>query len=273
MHAMLHLTSHRGLLRAAVASAVLCAVMPSAARAACDGTPVPSGAQSIAVAGVSRTFVVRPPSEADPKGPAPVVVAFHPFGMNANYMVTRAPIGRWWPSAMVLYPDGLARDRTSPVPSWQNRAGELGDRDLAFFDALLAWADQHGCINRARVFVLGYSNGAGLAYLLGCERPSAVAGVAIAAGRMSCRPSVARPVIMSHGLFDGTIGYDQAIEASKAWSTVNRCATPPKTGAVGCAEAASCAGAPVSLCTYRGGHEYDPPFTRGAAEFFKAVRH
>jgi hypothetical protein len=28
----------------------------------------------------------------------------------------------------------------------------------------------------------------------------------------------------------------------------------------------------VSLCSYRGGHEYDTSFTRTAAEFLKAAR-
>jgi poly(3-hydroxybutyrate) depolymerase len=99
-----------------------------------------------------------------------------------------------------------------------------------------------------------------------------VAGVAIAAGRMSCRPSAAKPVVMSHGTFDNTIAYEQAIEASKAWATANGCAAPPKTGTPGCTEAQSCASAPVSLCSYRGGHEYDTSFTRTAAEFLKAAR-
>jgi polyhydroxybutyrate depolymerase len=272
MHAMLNLSRGSRLSWPAFVAVVSCLVAPQAARAACDGTAVPTGAQSIDAGGLRRTFVVRPPSEPDAKGAAPVVIAFHPFGTGANYMVTRAPIGRFWPSALVIYPDGMPRDSSSPVPSWQNRSGELGDRDLTFFDAMVAWADQHACIDRSRVFVLGYSNGAGLAYLLGCERSAAVAGVAIAAGRMSCRPSAAKPVVMSHGTFDNTIAYEQAIEASKAWATANGCAAPPKTGTLGCTEAQSCASAPVSLCSYRGGHEYDTSFTRTAAEFLKAAR-
>jgi len=272
MHAMLRMSRGYRLCWPAIVAVALCLVTPEPARAACDGKAVPSGAQSIEAGGLRRTFVVRGPSEPDAKGMAPVVMAFHPFGMSANYMVTRAPIGRFWPSALVIYPDGMPRDSASPVPSWQNRSGELGDRDLAFFDAMVAWADQHACIDRARVFVLGYSNGAGLAYLLGCERSAAVAGLAIAAGRMSCRTSTAKPVVMSHGTSDGTIPYDQAVEASKAWATANGCAAPPATGAPGCTHAQSCTAAPVSLCTYRGGHEYDASFTRTAAEFLKAAK-
>lgn len=242
------------------------------ARAACDGSVVPARGHMLEVAGARRTFVVRAASEGDPTTPAPVVFALHPFGMNAQYMQSRAPIGRQWPSAITVFPDGMGRGGGNMAPSWQGRAGEVGDRDLAFFDAMLQWLDEKGCIDRARVFVLGYSNGAGLAYLLACERRAAVAGIAIAAGRVGCQPSGSKPVIMSHGLGDSTIGYESAIESSKAWATANGCSAPPKPGVRGCVQGQSCSGAPVSLCTHGGGHEYDVSFTKAAAEFFQSVK-
>jgi polyhydroxybutyrate depolymerase len=238
--------------------------------AACDGTPVSSGAQLIEVGGARRSFVLRVPSGGDGRTAAPVVFAFHPFGMNAQYMQSRAPIGRAWPEAFVVYPEGMPRDTTNLVPSWQGRLGELGDRDLAFFDAMLAWLDSRACVDRTRVFVLGYSNGAGLAHLLACERSQAVAGAAIAAGRLSCTPSSAKPIVLSHGLQDRTVGYGIGVEASKTWASANGCAAPPKAGVQGCIVGDRC-GSATTLCTHAGGHEYDSTFTRVAAEFFKAV--
>ena len=255
---------------AAALVALLGSVEP--ARAACDGSALPSGAQALDVAGLRRTFVVRAAAENDGRKPAPVVFALHPFGMNAQYMQTRAPIGRAWPSAITVFPDGSVVPGGNLAPSWQGRLGDRGDRDLAFFDAMLAWLDEKGCIDRSRVFVLGYSNGAGLAYLLACERSSAVAGVAIAAGRLGCKPAAGKPVIMSHGVADRTIGYDSAVEASTAFATANRCAAPPKAAAAGCVQGQSCSGAPVTLCTHGGGHEYDVTFTRAAAEFFQSIK-
>jgi polyhydroxybutyrate depolymerase len=238
--------------------------------AACDGTPAASGVQRLEVGGTMRTFVLRAPTGHDGRTAAPVVFAFHPFGMNAQYMQSRAPIGRSWPEAYVVYPEGMAQAATSLVPSWQGRPGELGDRDLAFFDAMLAWLDARACVDRARVFVLGYSNGAGLAHLLACERSQAVAGAAIAAGRLSCAPSSAKPVVLSHGLQDRIVGYGMALEASKAWGAANGCAVLPKAGVQGCVVGDGCQAA-TTLCTHAGGHEYDPAFTKVAAEFFKAV--
>lgn len=252
------------------AAAVLLAA-PRSALATCDGRVVPAGNHVLEIAGARRTFVVRAAAEGDARTPAPVVFALHPFGMNAQYMQARAPIGRAWPAAITVFPDGLGRGAGNMAPSWQGRAGELGDRDLAFFDAMVAWLDDNGCIDKRRVFVLGYSNGAGLAYLLACERRAAVAGVAIAAGRLGCQPSASTPVIMSHGVGDRTIGYDSAIESTKAWGAANRCAAPPKAGVAGCVDGQSCTGAPVTLCTHGGGHEYDVSFTRAAAAFFQTA--
>ena len=256
----------------AIALAATLLAQARIAAAACDGSLVPAGAQSLDVAGARRTFVVRSAAEGDPKAAAPVVFALHPFGMNAQYMQARAPIGRSWPAAITIFPDGLGRGGGNMAPSWQGRPGELGDRDLAFFDAMLQWLDEKGCIDKARVFVLGYSNGAGLAYLLACERRAAVAGVAIAAGRLGCQPAASKPVIMSHGVGDGTIGYESAIESSKAWATANGCAAPPRPGVPGCVQGQSCSGAAVTLCTHGGGHEYDVSFTKAAAEFFKSIK-
>ena len=237
--------------------------------AACDGTPGRSGAITIEVGPVTRIFVVRAPSSADGRTPMPVLFAFHPFGMNAQYMQSRVS-SRVWPEAIMLYPEGLARGGSGP--SWQGRPGDLGDRDLQFFDAMLAWLAEHHCIDRRRVFVLGYSNGAALANVLACERRSAIAGVAIAAGRPACQAKEPLPAVLGHGMRDPTAAYSQAVEASRAWSALNRCTAPPKAGTAGCFAADSCGAAPVTMCTHGGGHEYGSTFTRSAVDFFKGLR-
>lgn len=239
------------------------------ALAACDGTSPSAGAQTIEVDGARRLFVVRLPSSYDGRAAAPVVFAFHPFGMNAQYMQTRVPVSRAWREAIAVYPEGMGRDDTNRAPSWQGRSGELGDRDLKFFDAMLAWLGEHACIDRQRVFVIGYSNGAGLAYVLACERGDTIAAVAIASGRLNCTPSRPTPVIISHGTQDTTIPYTQAVAAARAWATRNSCAAPPKTGTAGCYAADGCSASPLTVCTYAGGHEYNAPFTATAMDFFK----
>ena len=67
---------------------------------------------------------------------APLVFAFHPFGMNAQYMQGRVPIPREWPEALAVYPQGLPRGDRGFQPGWQTKPGELEDRDLVFFDTI-----------------------------------------------------------------------------------------------------------------------------------------
>jgi polyhydroxybutyrate depolymerase len=246
-----------------------------AAAATCIGTPGASGTIDLKIGAFTRSFVVRVPGTYDGRTPGPLIMLFHPFGMNAQYMQGRVQIPRIWPEAIAIYPNGMPRIGAGAgglQPAWQTRPGELDDRDLVFFDAMLDWLRANHCFDEKKVFVMGYSNGAGLASVLACERAGVLAGVAIASGSLACEPSEPRPVILSHGLRDSTIGYERAIESARAWALRDGCVAPPKSGLPGCFEADACSAAPVRLCSYDGGHEYNEPFTRALVEFFKMPR-
>jgi polyhydroxybutyrate depolymerase len=257
--------------RAAITALVAAAcLVPSAdAVASCGAAPGRSGSFTIEVGTARRTFVARVPAAADGRTAVPVLFAFHPFGTNAQYMASRVP-SRFWPEAILVYPDGFSRPGGPASPSWQNQPGDLGDRDVAFFDGMLAWLREHHCIDDRRVFVMGYSNGAALATVLACVRPQVVAGLATASGRLACTPASPMPAIVSHGTRDTTVGYEQAVASVRAWSQQNGCSAPP-AGVNGCVAATSCQSAPVSLCSYPGGHEYNPAFTQLLVDFFKAL--
>jgi poly(3-hydroxybutyrate) depolymerase len=234
------------------------------AHAACDAPTAASGRVAITVGTIPRSFVLRVPSDAS--GPAPVVFVFHPYGMNAAYMQARAPIARLWPGAVVVYPEGSGFPQT-----WQTRPLDRADRDVHFFDAMRAWLHEHGCIDDGRVFVMGYSNGAALAYTLVCERATVIAGAAIVSGRLGCVPKQPMPIIVRHGTHDDTVFYRAALSATTAFATANRCTAPPKPGVQGCVEAEACASGGVVLCTDDGGHEYNFAFTAEAVDFLRRV--
>jgi len=247
-------------------------VLPRAASAACPDTPAQSGPIDIKVGTAIRTFVFRVPSGYDGKSPAPVVIAFHPGGSNAQYMQARFNISKAWPEALALFPEGLGRTNEAGArPSWQTKQGETDNRDIAFFDAMRAWVLEKHCADEKRIFVMGYSNGAMLSSVLACERAKDIAAFALLSGRINCEPAVARPVIIGHGLQDVTVAYDQGVTMMQAWSAKNSCAKPPAVGAVGCSAATSCSAALV-MCTHGGGHEYDLGFTAEVANMFKSVK-
>ena len=240
------------------------------ASAACNGTVEPSGPITIEVGSVQRLFVVRVPSGATVERQLRYVRVSSLWDECAIHGEPRV-----WPRLARRNHDlprrSLAGGGGPLAPAWQGRPGEMGDRDILFFDATLDWLRAHHCVDERRVFVLGYSNGAGLASLLACERAGAIAGAAMAAGRPACAPGSSKPVIISHGMRDQTIGYEQAIQAAQVWSKRNGCSAPPKVGAPGCFAAGSCTSAPTTMCTHTGGHEYGSTFTRSVADFFRAI--
>jgi poly(3-hydroxybutyrate) depolymerase len=245
-----------------------------AAATTCSGTPGPGGTVDLKMGALTRPFTVRLPAAYDGRTPGPVVFLFHPGGMNAQYMQGRVPVVRVWPEAIAVYPNALPRTGGAGgfQPGWQNRPGDSGDRDLAYFDGMLDWLRANHCFDEKQVFVMGYSNGAGLSSVLACARATTIAGVAVASGGLSCTLPEPRPIILSHGLRDATIPYQRGVDAAAAWATRNGCSAPPKSGMPGCFAAESCSAAPVVLCTFDGGHEYHEPFTKVFADFLKMPR-
>ena len=90
-------------------------------------------------------------------------------------------------------------------------AAEAVDLDHSRLAAVLDWVQQNHCIDETRVFVMGYSNGANFTSVLACERASAIAGVAIASGSLSCALPAAKPVILSHGLWGRQFASDPQV--------------------------------------------------------------
>ena len=107
--------------------------------------------------------------------PVPVIFAFHGHGGTMAFAERKFSFHTLWPEAMVVYPQGLptAGKLTDPEgkkSGWQFDAGDYGDRDLKFFDAILASLRQDYRIDDKRIFVTGHSNGGGFTYLLWAKR-------------------------------------------------------------------------------------------------------
>jgi polyhydroxybutyrate depolymerase len=90
---------------------------------------------------------------------------------------------------------------------WDTRPGSP---DLAFARRLLDDTERNLCIDRNRVYVDGYSNGAFLTSVLACTDANRIAAVATVAGMRNpprCKPSRAVPVIGFHGTEDVYLPY------------------------------------------------------------------
>ncbi len=134
------------------------------------------------VDGVTREALLSIPTKI-PTGGAPLVFVFHGHGGSMNQAARSMPIHEKWPEAIVVYPQGLPTvgqltDKSGDEAGWQGMAGTQGDRDLKFFDVMLADVKQRYRVDAKRVYATGHSNGGGFTYLLWAERGDVFAALA-----------------------------------------------------------------------------------------------
>ena len=119
--------------------------------------------------GVKRVALVYVPAKAK-ENPTPVVFAFHGHGGTMKEAAKEFAIHKYWPQAIVVYMKGLpsaaGNDPKGEQSGWQYNAGENGDRDLKFFDAVLADLRQSLNVDDKRVYAIGFSNGGGFTFVL-----------------------------------------------------------------------------------------------------------
>lgn len=182
--------------------------------------------------GRRRTYRVYVPESYDPTQPTPLVLSLHGFASNAGQQME---FSQWNRVAdehgfLVVYPQG-----SGTPPGWNSgriggRLAELFPRpdDVAFIRALLDQLGETLCIDPARVYATGLSNGAGMSSRLACEladRIAAIGGVAGAYISLDCEPGRAVPVIAFHGLDDpispyegGEAGPEMALTPIETWA-------------------------------------------------------
>lgn len=134
------------------------------------------------IEGVKREADVFAPSK-PPSDPPPLVFGFHGHGGNMRNAARSFRLHELWPEAVVVYMQGLntpgrLTDPEGKQPGWQSSVGDQSDRDLKFFDAVLASMKEKHKIDERRVYSTGHSNGGGFTYLLWAARGDVFAAVA-----------------------------------------------------------------------------------------------
>jgi polyhydroxybutyrate depolymerase len=143
--------------------------------------------ESFTVDGVERQALVYPNSKPASTGGAPVVFVFHGHGGTAQYAARRFRIHELWPEAVVVYMQGIPgvqgiTDPEGKLNGWQKAPGEVGDRDIKFFDAALERIQKKDKTDPNRVYVLGHSNGGRFVNVLWSSRGDKLAALCSAAG-------------------------------------------------------------------------------------------
>lgn len=239
-----------------------------------------TGGREWQVEGTARHAIVVPP-RVPSAGAVPAVIVFHGHGGTGRAMARRR-FHDHWPEAVVVYPQGLPtatpRDPEGQRSGWQSRTDAADNRDLAFFDAMLATLRTDYAVDR--VCVAGHSNGGGFAYLLAAARGAHLAAIApVAAGAAGARVAAdaaltGRPsVVHIAGRSDRVVPFESQERTITAVRRLLGCAadSTPWQGAAGLdgVRWPGAGGAAVVWIEHPGGHEIPPGAVETIIRFFR----
>ncbi len=147
------------------------------------------------VDGATREALVSVPDSAKTNA-TPIVFAFHGHGGTAERVARAWDYQQLWPQAIVVYMQGLntpgqLTDPEGDRAGWQAKVGDQNDRDLKFFDTVLASLEKEYHVDKNRIYATGHSNGGGFTYLLWQARPNVFAAFAPSA-------AVSRPLVVDN---------------------------------------------------------------------------
>ena len=193
--------------KSATGTAVSAATIAPRPSPGCDApAPVP-GVQiehltSNAVDRIYRRFI--PPT--DVTGPMPLVLNLHGLLSNIDQQVaisgfeTMAAPERF----IVVTPQGVGTP-----PGW-SFDGTANNPDLTFLNAVLDEVEANACVDTARIYATGLSNGGMMSSLLACYDADRIAAVGLVSGILhpgGCQPSRPMPMLVLWGKQDGILPY------------------------------------------------------------------
>lgn len=223
---------------------------------------------------VARTAWVYVPASAKTSS-TPVVFVFHGHGGNARQVARGFAIERHWPEAIVVYMQGLntpgkLTDPEGKLPGWQSSVGDQGDRDLKFFDAVLARLKQDCKVDAKRIYSTGHSNGGGFTYLLWLARGNIFAAVAPSAAAAKYASQLSpKPAMHLAGESDPLVKFEWQKLTMDAVRKINNCAATGEPWAKQCILYPSKSGTPLVTLIYPGGHQFNAAAPALIVKFFK----
>lgn len=238
--------------------------------------------RTLTVDGTARAVILDVPESVRAGTPVPVLLDFHGFSHSGA--------GMWQGSGfkalaardgfITAYPEGLPvrlplRGIEREGAGW--RMDTVRDnRDVAFVRALLDDLEQRYCVDRARIYATGFSNGAFFSQVLACamaDRIAAVAPVGGGALRVDCQPARPVPILIQHGSEDELIPPASARAARDAWKALNGCAGSAGRDGAACERWSECrGGAVVEYCEEPYAHRWPPQASARAWTFLSRHR-
>lgn len=168
---------------------------------------------SLDTGGTTRSYWIHLPSDYHPDQQYPVVFGFHGRGTNGEffYQDTHLSMPRFSANKIMVYPDGLGRAWAGP-----EYAKASVEQDLQFVWDMLAHVRSKYCVDSARIYATGFSNGAGFLDTLACNATvggefaafAPASGVYYTEPDGACEPArTPMPFLEMHGQADGAARY------------------------------------------------------------------
>lgn len=227
------------------------------------------------VEGQAREGLVYVPTAAK-STPSPMVFAFHGHGGTMRGAVNTFAMHKHWPEAIIVYLQGLntpgrLTDPEGKKPGWQHSAGEQGDRDLKFFDAVLASLKADYRVDDKRIYSTGHSNGGGFTYLLWAARGDVFAAMApsSAAATRQQKDLKPKPVLHIAGENDPLVLFSWQKQTMDELRKLNGCEETGTNWGKHCTLYSSKQGTPVITCIHPGTHKYLEDAPSLTVKFFK----
>lgn len=236
-------------------------------------------AKKVTVFSKLRSYTLVVPASYEPSISQPLIYVLHGHGGSGTQARSSFDIeGTAAGKAFFVYPDGIGG-------GWDLDSETGKNRDVAFFDAMLAQVQSEYCVDLHRVFIAGFSNGAYMANQLACRRATRIRGVVTHSGggpydngagakydehgQLECEGKPVAALVI-HGTADGTVVPGEGQKSIDHWVAANHCGSPTTNGM--CATYAGCIN-PVIACKVHGlGHSVWPEAAKRAWAFFDAQR-
>ena len=193
---------------------------------------------------LSRKYLIYIPKSYEGKKEVPLLLNFHPFGTSAEYQLGISDFRQLSEDKefILVYPEGA--ELASGEPHWnplkKDPTNKSNSDDINFTNDLIDLISNNLNINSEKVYAVGYSNGADMAYGLATYLSSKISAIAAVSGSMyelmstGDKPSHSTSVLNMTGTSDSIRPYEGidgsllAVDESLSyWKEINAIKSSP----------------------------------------------
>jgi polyhydroxybutyrate depolymerase len=201
-----------------------------------DSNSTPVDASVLQVGHLTRYYRLHVPPAINAKKTMPLLIVFHGRDSSGKFMERHTQFNKLADQKgfIVVYPDGIS-------VKWDSlRRRPERTNDIGFVSALIDNLGQRYNLNRQRIYVTGFSNGAVFSQRIACELSNKIAASAAIASTMAdellqiCKPNQPIPMLLINGTNDPGVPYESlkagwlsVQDTAKFWRNHNRCSSQP----------------------------------------------